>query len=60
MRTASPFRLRLARVVWCRNAEMAKQMILDRFADVRGEGEWLPDLPEVRHAIAALGGLAAA
>ena len=59
MRTSNPFRLRLARVVWCRDAEMAKQMILKRFADVRGEGEWLPDLPEVRHAVTALGGLAA-
>ena len=59
MRTSNPFRLRLARVVWCRDAEMAKQMILEHFADVRGESEWLPDLPEVRHAVAALGGLAA-
>ena len=60
MRTASPFRLRLARVVWCRDAEMAKQRILDRFANVRGEGEWLRDLPEVRQAIVDLEGFAAA
>ena len=60
MRTASPFRLRLARVVWCRDAELAKQRILDRFADVRGEGEWLRDLPEVRQALADLESLAAA
>ena len=60
MRTASPFRLRLARVVWCRVAELAKQRILVRFADVRGEGEWLRDLPEVRQALADLESLAAA
>ena len=60
MRTSNPFRLRLARVVWCRDAEMAKQMILERFADVRGEGEWLRDLPEVRQAVADLKGFAAA
>jgi hypothetical protein len=60
MRTANPFRLRLARVVWCRDAEMAKQRILERFADVRGEGEWLADLPEVRQAVADLESLAAA
>jgi len=60
MRTSNPFRLRLARVVWCRDAESAKQRILDRFADVRGEGEWLRDLPEVRQALADLESLAAA
>jgi hypothetical protein len=60
MRTANPFRLRLARVVWCRDAEWAKQRILDRFAEVRGEGEWLRDLPAVRQAVADLESIAAA
>ena len=63
MRTSNPFRLRLARVVWCRDAAMAKgfeQTILHRFAEVRGRGEWLRDLPEVRQALADLESLAAA
>jgi len=54
---ASPFSLRLAHVVWCRSVDEAAELegrLLGRFDAIRGNGEWVKDMPEVRASFAEL------
>jgi hypothetical protein len=54
---ASPFSLRLAHVVWCQSMDEAAELedrLLGRFGAIRGNGEWVKDLPEVRGAFTTL------
>jgi hypothetical protein len=58
----SPFSLRLAHVVWCRSVDKAAELedrLLGRFDAIRGNGEWVTDLPEVREAFTTLAPLQA-
>jgi hypothetical protein len=60
--TASPFSLRLAHVVWCQSKDEAAELegrLLGRFDAIRGNGEWVKDLPEVREAFTTLAPLQA-
>jgi hypothetical protein len=59
---ASPFSLRLAHVGWCRSVDEAAELegrLLGRFDAIRGNGQWVKDLPEVREAFADLAPLEA-
>ncbi len=60
--TASPFPLQLAHVVWCQSIEVAAELedqLLGRFDAIRGNGEWVKDMPEVRASFAELAPLQA-